>query len=185
MSQLNPLWVDITWRQDESSEMTLELCQHFQMFSNLDVMMHLTCNGMSKEQIDNALDKCQQYGVRNILALRGDPPKEGSTTVNECGMTYAVDLIKYIRENYGDYFCIGCAGYPEVHTEAASEKDDLENLKAKIDAGADLIITQMFYDTKLFIEFVEKCKNIGITCPVIPGILPIQSYQGFMRMTSI
>ena len=94
-------------------------------------------------------------------------------------------MIKYIKEKYGDYFCIGCAGYPETHLEATTAEDDLRHLKAKVDAGADLIITQLFFDTQIFIDFEKKCKEIGIDVPVIPGILPIQSYQGFMKMTSL
>lgn len=103
MALLNPLWVDITWRPGKSSELTLEVCQHLQTFTHLDVMMHLTCNNMDKSDIDNALDRCKKYGVKNILALRGDPPEEGDA-VNDCGMNYGVDLIKYIKEKYGDYF---------------------------------------------------------------------------------
>lgn len=184
MSLINPLWVDITWRAGKSAQLTLEICQHVQMFTGLDVMMHLTCNNMTKADIDDALDKCKEYGVRNILALRGDPPEEGDP-VNDCHLEYGVDLIRYIKENYGDYFCIGTAGYPETHLEADSPEDDLRFLKEKVDAGADIIITQLFFDNEIFLDFEERCRNIGITCPVIPGIMPIQNYSGFKKMTSL
>jgi len=184
MSLINPLWVDVTWRPGSTQHLTLEVCQHLQMFTGLDVMMHLTCNNMCKSDIDEALQKCKDYGVRNILALRGDPPEDGNP-VNDCGLNYGVDLIKYIKEQHGDYFCIGAAGYPETHVEAKSSEDDLINLKAKVDAGADLIITQLFFDTQIFIDFVSKCREIGIEVPIIPGILPIQSYNGFLKMTSL
>lgn len=184
MSTINPLWVDITWRAGPSADLTLEICQHLQMFSGVDVMMHLTCNNMTKEDIDNALNKCKEYGVRNILALRGDPPEEGDP-INDCELNYAIDLIHYIKEKYGDWFCIGAAGYPETHLEATSPDDDLMYLKAKIDAGADLIITQLFFDNNIFLDFERRCREIGIECPVIPGVMPIQSYQGFKKMTSL
>lgn len=184
MSTINPLWVDVTWRAGKTAHLTLEICQHLQMFSGLDVMMHLTCNNMSKADIDNALDKCREYGVRNILALRGDPPEEGEP-VNDCELNYAIDLIHYIKENYGDFFCIGAAGYPETHLEATSSEDDMKYLKAKVDAGADLIITQLFFDNEIFLDFERRCREAGIECPVIPGIMPIQNYNGFQKMTKL
>ena len=185
MSLLNPLWIDVTWRAGKTSYLTLEMCQHLQMFSGIDVMMHLTCNNMTKLQIDEALDKCKEYGVRNILALRGDAPEEDEIAVNDCGMKYAIDLINYIKEKYGDYFCIGVAGYPETHLEAESPDDDIMHLKEKVDAGADLVITQLFFDNEIFINYVKRCKEAGINVPIIPGIMPIQSYEGFHKMTAL
>jgi methylenetetrahydrofolate reductase (NADPH) len=105
MSMINPLWIDITWRAGKSSLLTLEICQHVQMFTGMDVMMHLCCNNMTKVDIDEALDKCVEYGVRNILALRGDPPEEGDE-LNDCPFELGIDLVRYIREKYSDYFCI-------------------------------------------------------------------------------
>lgn len=184
MSLINPLWIDVTWRAGKTANLTLEICQHLQMFSGLDVMMHLTCNNMSKNDIDEALQKCKEYGVRNILALRGDPPEEGEP-INDCELNYGIDLIHYIKENYGDYFCIGTAGYPETHLEATSPEEDLMHLKAKVDAGAELIITQLFFDNEIFLDFVRRCREIGIDVPIIPGIMPIQNYSGFHKMTSL
>lgn len=124
--------------------------------------------------IDEALKKCVKYGVRNILALRGDPPKgEERWTAVEGGFKNAADLVRYIRKSYGDHFCICVAGYPETHLEAENPEKDLEYLKQKIEAGSDLIITQLFYDTQKFFDFVQRCRNIGITVPIIPGIMPI------------
>lgn len=94
-------------------------------------------------------------------------------------------MINHIKERYGDYFCIGVAGYPETHLEAASPEDDLQHLKEKVDAGAELIITQMFFDNEVFLDFERKCREIGIDVPIIPGILPIQNYEGFMKMTQL
>ena len=187
MSRLNPLWVDITWGAGGSTaSLTLEITQHIQMLTNLDVMMHLTCTNMTKELIDEALEKCKEYGVRNILALRGDAPhgQEKWTSV-EGGFEYASDLVKYIKEKYGDYFCIVVAGYPETHLECDDPDKDIENLKKKIDAGAEIVITQLFFDTQKFLDFKQRCEDAEITVPIIPGIMPIQAYAGFKRMTSL
>lgn len=111
---------------------------------------------MTKEDIDFALSKCKEYGVRNILALRGDAPEEDELAINDCGMNYAIDLINYIKETHGDYFCIGVAGYPETHLEATSPEDDIQHLKTKIDAGAELVITQLFFDNQIFFDYVKR-----------------------------
>lgn len=184
MSTINPLWVDITWRAGTTSHLTLEICQHVQMFTGLDVMMHLTCSNMDKSDVDYALEKCREYGVRNILALRGDPPEAGEEA-KEWEFNHGIDLIRYIKKHYGDYFCIGAAGYPETHLEAPSTEDDLTYLKEKVDAGADLIITQLFFDNEIFLDYEKRCKEMGITVPVIPGIMPIQGFGGFTKMTTL
>lgn len=121
-------------------------------------------------------------GIRNLLCLRGDPPQgDKEWKPVESGFNHAVDLIRFIRENYGDYFCIVCAGYPEVHLEATSREDDIKYLKDKVDAGADFIITQLFYDNQVFLEWVSDCRKAGITCQIIPGLLPIIGYDRFTR----
>lgn len=138
---------------------------------------------MTREKIIESLDKAKELGIRNILALRGDPPRGATDWVhNENGFNYAVDLLRFIRSTYGDYFCIGVAGYPEVHLQASSRKDDILHLKEKVDAGADFIITQLFYDNELFYEWVAECRTAGINCHIIPGIMPILGYDRFNRM---
>merc|ERR1719162_2363994 len=187
------MWIDVTWGAGGSTaDKTLELCINALKFHGLNVMMHLTCTNMPKESLKTALKTCKENGIRNILALRGDPPghleqgekSEGFKQV-EGGFAYATDLVKYIRAEFGDYFCIAVAGYPEGHLEATSFDDDMKHLKEKVDAGADLIVTQLFYDNEGFLEYVDKCKKMGITIPILPGIMPIQSYGGFSRMTSL
>ena len=98
---------------------------------------------------------------------------------------YASDLVRYIKEKYEGHFGICVAGYPEGHTECESLDADIANLKSKIDAGADFVITQLFYDTEAYFSYVKKCREVGITCPIVPGIMPIQSYQGFHRMVGM
>jgi len=117
-----------------------------------------------------------------LLALRGDPPRGATDWVPiENGFNYASDLVKFIREKYGDYFCIGVAAYPEVHLQAKSRVDDIMYLKQKVDNGADFIITQLFYDNDLFYEWVKDCREAGITCQIIPGVMPILGYERFHK----
>jgi methylenetetrahydrofolate reductase (NADPH) len=118
--------------------------------------------------------------------LRGDPPR-GQTEWVKCdsGFSNAVDLVRYIRKEYRDYFCISVAGYPEGHLDNPDKEQDLMYLKEKVDAGADYIVTQLFYDTDLYLKWVDRCREIGILCPILPGIMPIQSYGGFKRMTTL
>eukprot|EP00746_Dinoflagellata_sp_MGD_P159978 gnl/MRDRNA2_/MRDRNA2_86794_c0_seq13.p1 gnl/MRDRNA2_/MRDRNA2_86794_c0~~gnl/MRDRNA2_/MRDRNA2_86794_c0_seq13.p1 ORF type:complete len:595 (+),score=143.50 gnl/MRDRNA2_/MRDRNA2_86794_c0_seq13:94-1878(+) len=191
MAPLDPMWIDVTWGAGGSTaDKTLELCINALKYHGLNVMMHLTCTNMPKEKLKEALDTCKENGICNILALRGDPPgylEKGGEGFKKCegGFEYATDLVKYIREEYGDYFCIAVAGYPEGHLEATSFDDDMKHLKEKVDAGADLIVTQLFYDNDSFLAYVDKCKAMGITIPILPGIMPIQSYAGFNKMTTL
>merc|ERR1719482_167729 len=185
------MWVDVTWGAGGSTaDKTLEICISALKYYGLNVMMHLTCTNMPKEKLKEALDTCKENGICNILALRGDPPgylEKGGEGFKQCegGFAYATDLVKYIREEYGDYFCIAVAGYPEGHLEATSFEDDMKHLKEKCNAGADLIVTQLFYDNPSFLAYVDKCKAMGITIPILPGIMPIQSYAGFNKMTTL
>merc|ERR1719281_1709972 len=187
------MWIDVTWGAGGSTaDKTLEICIHALKYSGLNVMMHLTCTNMPKEKLKETLDVCKQNGICNILALRGDPPghlEQGAASEGfkqcEGGFAYATDLVKYIRQEFGDYFCIAVAGYPEGHLEAVSFDDDMKHLKEKVDAGADLIVTQLFYDNPSFLGYVERCRAMGITIPILPGIMPIQSYAGFNKMTTL
>lgn len=184
MAQLNPMWVDVTWGAGGStSQHTFDICHDALKFRGLDVMLHLTCTNMEEEKLRDTLNKCKEAGICNIMALRGDAPDGATWTAVEGGFHHAIDLVKYIRANYGDYFCIGVAGYPEGHLEAESQEADLRYLKEKVDAGADLILTQLFYDNDGYISWERECRRLGINVPIIPGIMPIQSYQGFCKMT--
>lgn len=184
MRQLGPLFVAVTWGAGGStSERTLELCAECQNTFGVDTLMHLTCTNMDVAKIDQALEQAKQRGIRSILALRGDAPRgQEYWTVCEGGFTHAVDLVKYIRAKYGDYFCLGVAGYPEAHTESESAERDLEYLKAKVEAGADFIVSQLFYDPELFLAWQGRCREAGIEAPILPGVLPIQSYQSLRRL---
>jgi methylenetetrahydrofolate reductase (NADPH) len=183
MYNLNPQFVDVTWNAGgRLSNLTTDIVQTAQSVLGLETCMHLTCTNMPVELIDKALKDAYDSGCQNILALRGDPPTEGGEwTAVEGGFRYAKDLVKYIREKYGDHFDIGVAGYSEGHAEEPSSDILVDYLKEKIDAGADFIITQMFYDADLFIEWCAKLRAKGINVPIIPGIMPISTYAAFMR----
>ena len=186
MGQYEPAWVDVTWGAGGStSTLTLDICKTSQNMCGLETMMHLTCTNLPAEMVGDALLKAKECGMQNILALRGDPPVGQSWRAIEGGFGHAVDLVKYIRSHHASYFSIAVAGYPEGHIEATSYADDLKHLKEKVDAGADLIITQLFYDMDVYFKWVADCRAIGITCPIIPGIMPIQTYAGFNRMTTM
>lgn len=183
MYDLGPAFIDVTWNAGgRLSNLTCEIVSTSQSILGLETCMHLTCTGMPKEMVENALKEAYKSGCQNILALRGDPPHESDKWSSvEGGFSYAKDLIKYIRDTYDDYFDIGVAGYPEGHPEEEDVDQLIVYLKEKVDAGATFIITQMFYDVDNFINWVHKCRAAGITVPIIPGIMPISTYDSFMR----
>ncbi|CAI5729649.1 unnamed protein product [Hyaloperonospora brassicae] len=187
MAALEPLFCDMTWGAGGSSaQLTLELSANAQQLSGLEMLMHLTCTNMDERDMKKALDEAKDAGIRNILALRGDPVR-GASSFHECdrGFSHGVDLVRFIRRHYGDYFCIAVAGYPEGHAESHADlAGGVQHLKEKVDAGADFVISQLFYDVAVFLAFVEQCRAEGITVPILPGIMPIQNYGGFERMTS-
>ena len=167
---------------------TVGICAAIMNKYHVDAVPHLICGGFSKEETENALIDLQFLGIDNVLALRGDSIKTESTfKPHPSGHAYAVDLIKQVVEmNTGNYitedfqleptnYCIGTAGYPEKHFEAMNLSTDLLYLKAKVDAGAEYIVTQMFFDNKKYFDFVDACRAIGITVPIIPGIKPIKT----------
>mmetsp|Transcript_12330 Transcript_12330/g.15978 ORF Transcript_12330/g.15978 Transcript_12330/m.15978 type:complete len:270 (+) Transcript_12330:574-1383(+) len=191
----------------------MDLCDRAQKEFALVSNMHLTCTNMPREKVDEAIRVAKEKDIKNILALRGDPPigQEDWKPVDS-GFSCALDLIKYLREQSGDFFSISVAGYPEGHPGrinkveegtvlsesekgrvvtledgqyVCSDKDfqeELEYLKKKVDAGAEMIVTQMFYDVDVFLAFVNACKEFGINVPIIPGVMCVTSYGGFKRM---
>lgn len=191
----SPTFCDITWGAGGSTaDVTLDIATNMQQKVGVETMMHLTCTNMPVEKLSDALSKVKEAGIQNILALRGDPPKgQEKFEAIEGGFSCALDLVKYIREQYGDYFGITVAGYPEAHPDyIVDDKEQMEKnyqeniqyLKSKVEAGGEVIITQLFYDVDIFLKFVKDCREAGITVPILPGIMPIMTYGGFKRMTS-
>jgi methylenetetrahydrofolate reductase (NADPH) len=169
---------------------TVGICAAIMNKYNVDAVPHLICGGFSKEETENALIDLQFLGIDNVLALRGDSIKTESTfRPHPEGHKFAVELIGQVVEmNQGNYltedyqleptdFCIGAAGYPEKHFEAMNLSTDLVHLKAKVDAGASYIVTQMFFDNEKFFAFERACREIGINVPIIPGLKPLKTLE--------
>lgn len=183
MYDLGPQFIDVTWNAGgRLSNLTCEMVATAQSSLGLETCMHLTCTGMPLEVVKNALRDAYNAGCQNILALRGDAPRTGEDgSQSDSEFRYAKDLIKYIRQEYGDYFDIGVAAYPEGHPEEEDIEKLIGYLKEKVDAGATFVITQMFYDADNFLAWVRRCKDAGINVPIIPGIMPISTYAAFER----
>ena len=149
------------------------------------VMPHLTCVGHSRAELIALADQIYENGFRNIMTLRGDPPK-GSTefTVAPDGLRYANELVTLLKQRHPD-FCLGVGGYPEKHPEAPSFEVDLDNLKRKVDAGAGFITTQLFFDNAIYLRFVDRCRAAGITVPIVPGLMPVLSVKQILRIATL
>ena len=185
MASLGPAYIDITWGAGGSTaDKTFEMSKTIQKYFGLDVMMHLTCTNMPSDSIKKILSDAQKNNISNILALRGDPP-DGSSAwkKNDSGFNYGADLVKFIRKEHGNNFFLGVGAYPETHQEQKNADLDISYLKEKVDAGADIIVTQLFYDVENFLLFRDKCSQAGINIPIIPGIMPIHNYARFIKFT--
>ncbi|KIW80975.1 methylenetetrahydrofolate reductase [Fonsecaea pedrosoi CBS 271.37] len=183
MHNLGPTFIDITWGAGgRHSQLTSEMVNATQNYYGLETCMHLTCTDMERHQVDEALRRAYKTGCTNILALRGDPPRDQEKwEAKDGGFRYAKDLVKYIKTRYGDHFDIGVAGYPEGCDDQRDVDVLIDHLKEKVDAGASFVITQMFYDVDIFLNWVKKCRDRGITVPILPGIMPVQTYAAFVR----
>ncbi|KUJ06282.1 methylenetetrahydrofolate reduct [Mollisia scopiformis] len=183
MHAFGPSFIDITWGAGgRLAELTCEMVGVAQTTYGLETSMHLTCTDMGEDKVNEALNNARNAGCTNILALRGDPPREKEKwEATEGGFQYAKDLVKHIRAKYGDHFDIGVAGYPEGSDDQKDEAILLEHLKEKVDAGATFIVTQMFYDADNFLRWVSEVRAKGITVPIVPGIMPINTYSSFLR----
>lgn len=183
LAPLRPAFVSITYGAGGSTrQRTVDLAKKIQREIGLTVMAHVTCVGSSRAQLRELFDDLARAGIENVLALRGDPPK-GATTfeVPPGGFAHASDLIAMLRRNYD--FCIGAACYPEAHVEALSPEDDLVHLRRKVDAGADFLISQLFFDNARFRAFEQRARAAGVSVPILPGLMPITNYQQIARFT--
>lgn len=203
LMEFNPPFIDVTTSREEYVYIekdglldrkvtrmrpgTVGICAAIKHKYDVDTVPHVLCGGFTKEETEYLLVDCHYLGIQNVMALRGDAMNhEKYFEASKGGHQYAVQLVKQIQNlNCGKYlhdvietsncadFCIGVAGYPEKHLEAPSLQTDLKRLKEKVDAGADYVVTQMFFDNQKYFEFVEEARKIGITVPIIPGIKPI------------
>jgi len=184
LAPLRPAFVSITYGAGGSSrERTVALAKQIQRDIGLTVMAHVTCVGASRVELRSLFDDLARSGITNVLALRGDPPKGSATfEVAAGGFAHASDLIAMLHRNYD--FCIGAAYYPETHLEAESPEADLRHLKEKVEAGADFLISQLFFDNDKYAEFLRRAQHAGIDVPMIPGLMPITNASQVARFTS-
>ncbi len=182
LAALNPEFFSVTFGAGGSTqERTLQAVAHIQAQGS-DVAPHLSCVGSTRENIRTLLQSYRAQGVRRIVALRGDLPS-GMHSIGE--FQYANELVAFIRAETGDHFHIEVAAYPEVHPQARSARDDLHNFKRKMAAGADSAITQYFYNADGYFYFVEQCRKLGITKPIVPGIMPIVKFSQLARFSEM
>ena len=180
-----PDFVTVTYGAGGSNRArTFEVCDILREICFDPVMPHLTCVGSSRAELAEIAGEIHERGYRNVMALRGDPPK-GETVFRAApdGFAHAADLVALLKQRHPD-FCCGVGGYPEKHPEAVSMDDDIAHLKAKVDAGADFITTQLFFSNEVYFTFVRKCRNAGILVPIVPGLMPALSHKQIARFTS-
>lgn len=185
LHDLKPTFVSVTYGAGGSTRSkTVELTRRIKGELGLEAMAHLTCVGHDQTELGGVLDQLQEGGIENVLALRGDPPKgQDRFQAVEGGFAYATDLTRYIRGRWD--FCLAGAAYPEGHVEAASPYQDLHHLKAKVDAGADFLVTQLFFDNRHYFDFVDRARAAGIDVPIIPGIMPVTNVEQIKRFTKM
>jgi methylenetetrahydrofolate reductase (NADPH) len=183
---LEPSFVSVTYGAGGTTrEKTIEIVTRIKREHGIEAMAHLTCVGHSRDEIAAILDRLAAAGLENVLALRGDPPRGETTFVRPAnGFGYASELVGFIRER-GYPFCLAGAGYPEGHPECRDLDRDVANLCRKVDAGVQVIITQLFYDNGDYFRFVERARRAGITIPILPGIMPITNVPQIERITSL
>jgi methylenetetrahydrofolate reductase (NADPH) len=183
---LRPSYVSVTYGAGGSTrELTHGLIIRIREHTGLTVVSHMTCVGSTKADIGEILREYREHGIDNIMALRGDPPKgETSFRQPEGGFAHAADLVAFVRGSFPS-MGIGVAGFPEGHPETPNRLIEMDYLKAKVDAGADYICTQLFFDNRDFYDFCERCEIAGITVPIIAGIMPVASLKGMQRMAGL
>ena len=185
LKELNPTFVSVTYGAGGSTRRkTVELTERIKRETGIEAMAHLTCVGHSREEIFAVLEELETAGIENIMTLRGDPPQgETDFVPHPDGFRNANELVSFIRSQKS--FCLGVAGYPEVHPEAPTKETDLANLKRKVEAGGDFIVTQLFFDQRDYFDFLSRARAVGIHVPIVPGIMPITNVAQIKRFTQM
>jgi methylenetetrahydrofolate reductase (NADPH) len=180
-----PAYVSVTYGAGGSTrKLTVDLVTRIKREVGLEAMAHLTCVGATRDEISSVLDQLRESGIENVLALRGDPPKgETAFVKSEGGFGYASELTAFIRSRWD--FCLAGACYPECHPESASAESDLANVKRKVEAGTDLLVTQLFFDSQDYFAYVARARAAGISVPIIAGIMPITNVSQVKRFTAL
>ncbi|HEX7899853.1 MAG TPA: methylenetetrahydrofolate reductase [NAD(P)H] [Planctomycetota bacterium] len=187
LEALKPSFVDVTYGAGGGSrDLTNDLVLRIGRETSLHAIPHLTCVCHSRQEIDDILQQWSKAGIANILALGGDPPRDKPNwDRSKDAFRYAGDLVKHIRSFNGHAFGIGVAGFPEGHPATPNRLVEMDHLKAKVDAGADYLVTQLFFDNRDFYDFRERCELAGIKIPILAGIMPISSEKGMRRMADM
>lgn len=182
---LKPSYISITYGAGGATrDLTKSTILRIKRETQVKVVSHLTCVGAPKDEIAELLDDYDRVGIHNILALRGDPPKGGRVDIPSDGFRYASDLVRFIKERY-PHMNVGVAGFPEGHPGTPNRLVELDYLKAKIDAGADYICTQLFFDNRDFYDYRERCELAGIEVPIKAGIMPVTSRANMERIAEL
>jgi len=185
LQRIAPDFVSITYGAGGTTrERTARAAALLKKDFGFTVMPHLTCVGHSRAELNDIADRLHADGFRNIMTLRGDLPKDPGFQPAADGLRYAAELVALLKARHPD-FCLGVAGYPEKHPQAPTLGADLDNLKRKVDAGADFITTQLFFDNAVYYRFVEQCRERDINVPIIPGIMPVLSLKQIKRFTEM
>ena len=186
LKALNPLFVSVTYGSGGGTQAnTLDVVAHIKREMDLEPMAHLTCVGASGEALHGFLTAIADLGIDNVLALRGDPPKNRPDFSFEGQQfRHASDLVEFIRRHYPK-MGVGVAGYPEIHPESPSFREDLRFMKHKLDCGGEFVVTQLFFDNRIYFNYVERLRELGATAPVIPGILPVMSIKSAKHILSL
>jgi methylenetetrahydrofolate reductase (NADPH) len=186
LKRLGPSFISVTYGAGGGTkDRSLRIVERIRKDHGIEAAAHLTCVGSTREMLSAVLDEVHERGIHNILALRGDPPKGQATfQATAGGFAYAVDLIRFVKTRNG--FHVGAACYPEGHIECSDKHLDWDRTVAKVEAGAEFLISQLFYDTRYFLEFEDYLRNKrGIRVPIVPGILPFLSTEQIKRFTSL
>ena len=185
LRELRPAFVSVTYGAGGSTRArTVEVSKRIRAEVGLNVMAHVTCVGSSRSDLRSLLSDLESAGIENVLALRGDPPRDQPAFVQPPGgFAHADELVTMIRRNYS--FCVGGACHPEKHPEAPDPATDLAYLRRKVDAGAEFLITQLFFENDKYFSFVDRARAKGIHVPILPGIMPITNYEQIRRFTAL
>jgi methylenetetrahydrofolate reductase (NADPH) len=187
LGSLSPDFISCTYGAGGGNrDKTLDIVQHIQNHHQIAAVAHLTCVLHTKNEIKDILNQMKRRGIRNILALRGDPPRENPDwTPGKDNFKYSYELVAFTREHFKDLFTIGVAGFPEGHVLCRDRELDAQYLKNKIDRGADYVITQLFFNNQDYFDYVARLKKLGVTARIIPGVLPITDYPALVRFCAM
>jgi methylenetetrahydrofolate reductase (NADPH) len=187
LCNLKPDFISCTYGAGGGSrDKTIEIVDHIQRIHNTIGVAHLTCVMHTKDEIKKIVHEMKRLNINNILALRGDPPKEDPNwKPGPNNFQYSSELVGFIKQNFDGYWGIGVAGFPEGHVLCPDRDKDAEFLKKKVDAGADFVITQLFFENKDYFDYVNRLRKLGVTKRIVPGVLPITDYKALVRFCSL